>query len=35
MKTRLVLIALLGLMLCGCSRKGTPLLRYKFRHNAG
>jgi mono/diheme cytochrome c family protein len=30
MKTRAILIALLGLMLCGCSRKGTPLLVANF-----
>jgi len=30
MKTRAILIALLVLMLCGCSRKGTPLLVANF-----
>jgi len=30
MKTRSILIALLGLMLCGCSRKGTPVLAANF-----
>lgn len=30
MKTRAMLIALLGLMLCGCSRKGTSLLVANF-----
>jgi len=30
MKTRAMLIVLLGLMLCGCSRKGTPLLVTNF-----
>jgi mono/diheme cytochrome c family protein len=30
MKTRAVLIALVGLMLCGCSRKGTNLLAANF-----
>jgi mono/diheme cytochrome c family protein len=30
MWTRAILIALLGLMICGCSRKGTPLLVANF-----
>ena len=30
MKTRPMLIVLLGLMLCGCSRKGTPVLAANF-----
>ena len=30
MKTRAILVAFLGLMLCGCARKGTPLLVANF-----
>lgn len=30
MKTRVILIVLLGLMLCGCSSKGTPVLAANF-----